>query len=98
MANTKAMYVRQASNLITRLDVRPVTGTHEVAVDYMFKTILRGARFLRRRCTGPAEGAGTNSEPVGERGHDRPGQVLYSGKNLISRRPALSSTQSRGLI
>ena len=28
--------------LITELDVRPVTETHERAVDYVFKTILRG--------------------------------------------------------
>jgi hypothetical protein len=28
--------------LITKLDVRPVTETHERAVDYLFKTILRG--------------------------------------------------------
>jgi hypothetical protein len=28
--------------LITKLDVRPVTETHERAVDYVFKTILRG--------------------------------------------------------
>jgi hypothetical protein len=28
--------------LITRLDVRPITETPERAVDYVFKTILRG--------------------------------------------------------
>ena len=35
------MYVGRR-RLITKLDVRPVTETHEVAVDYVFKTILRG--------------------------------------------------------
>jgi hypothetical protein len=61
--------------LITRLDVRPVTETHERAVDYMFKTILRGrvsyddgVLILPR----------TRDElgPAGERRYDQRGQFL----------------------
>jgi hypothetical protein len=37
----EAMYIGRR-RLITGLDVRPVTETHERAVDYVFKTILRG--------------------------------------------------------
>jgi hypothetical protein len=35
------MYVGRR-RLIKQLDIRPVDGTHERAVDYVFKTILRG--------------------------------------------------------
>jgi hypothetical protein len=82
--------------LITKLDVRPVTETHERAVDYVFKTILRrrvsyddGVLILPR----------TRDElgPASERDTIPRGR-FYSGKNLISRRSALSSTQSRGRI
>ena len=69
------MYVGKR-RLITRLDVRPVTETHEVAVDYMFKTILRGRVSYDDGVLVLVPRARDELGPVGERGHDRPGQSL----------------------
>jgi hypothetical protein len=68
------MYVGRR-RLITKLDVRPVTETHEVAVDYVFKTILRG-RVSYDDGVLVLPRARDELGPVGEWGHDRPGQSL----------------------
>jgi hypothetical protein len=68
------MYVGRR-RLITKLDVRPVTETHEVAVDYVFKTILRGRVSYDDGVLVPPR-ARDELGPVGEWGHDRPGQSL----------------------
>jgi hypothetical protein len=87
------MYVGKR-RLITKLDVRRVTETHELAVDYVFKTILRGRvsyddGVLVLPRTRDELGPGGEGDPIAR-------SRFYSGKNLISRGPA--PTQSRGLI